>query len=79
MSEIAGDAFFLSLLYKKFSRAHNHAPYSGGVNTPPVLTPSPLCGSNYQITKSQAFETKYYGHPVVAATIPMLETHTGCH
>ena len=30
MSEIAGDAFFLSLLFKIFSREHNHAPYSGG-------------------------------------------------
>ena len=38
MSEIVGDAFFLSLLFKKISREHNHAPYSGGVNTPPVLT-----------------------------------------
>ena len=67
MSEIAGDAFFLSLLFKKFSREHNHAPYSGGVNTPSVLTPSTICGSNYQKTKSQAFETKYYGHPVTWA------------
>jgi len=64
MSEIAGDAFFFSLLFKKSSREHNHAPYSGGVNTPSVLTPSTICGSNYQKTKSQAFETKYYGHPV---------------
>ena len=39
----------------------------GSTITPPVLTPSPFCGSNYQITKSQAFETNYYGHPVVAA------------
>ena len=42
MSEIAGDAFFVSLLFKKFSREPNHAPYSGGVNTPLVLTPSTL-------------------------------------
>ena len=63
MSEIAGDAYFFSLLFLKISRENNHAPYSGGVNTPPVLTPSTICGSNYQKTKSQAFETKYYGHP----------------
>ena len=66
MSEIAGDAFFLSLLFKNISREQMHAPYSGGVNTPPVLTPSTLCGANYQKTKSQAFETKCYGHPAVA-------------
>ena len=39
MSEIAGDAFFLSLLFKKISREQMHALYSGGVNTQPVLTP----------------------------------------
>ena len=33
MSEIAGDAFFLGVLFKISSREHNHAPYSGGLNS----------------------------------------------
>ena len=39
MSEIAGDAFFWGLLFKKLSREHNHAPYSEGVNTDPYWHP----------------------------------------
>ena len=31
--------------------------------TPPVLTHQCFAARKYQITKSQAFETKYYGHP----------------
>ena len=31
--------------------------------TPPVLTHQRFAARKYQITKSQAFETKYYRHP----------------
>jgi len=63
MSEIAGDAFFLGLLFKIFSREHIHPPYSGGVHTTRTHPINALRLGKYQITKSQAFETKYYGHP----------------
>ena len=33
MSEIAGDAFFLGLLFNILSGEHNHPPYSGGLNS----------------------------------------------
>jgi len=33
MFEIAGDAFFLGLLFNFFSGEHNHPPYSGGLNS----------------------------------------------
>ena len=56
-NEIAGDAFFLGVLFKNVSGEHNHPPYSGGVNSP-VLTTSPLCCSEISNNKSQAFETK---------------------
>ena len=59
MFKIAGDAFFLGLLVKILSGKHNHQPYSGGVNS----THHRFEARKYQITKSQAFETNYYGHP----------------
>ena len=63
MSEIAGDAFFLCLLFKISSREHTHPPYSGGVNSTRTHPINALRLGKYRITKSQAFETKFYGHP----------------
>ena len=48
MSEIAGDAFFFSLFY----REHNHAPYSGGVNTPPILM-DPINALRLELSKNK--------------------------
>ena len=63
MFNIAGDAFFLGLLFKMFSGEHNHPPYSEGVNElHPYSSHHRVAARKYQTTKSHAFETNYYGH-----------------
>jgi len=62
MSEIAGDAFFLGLLFKISSREHNHPPYSGGVHTTRTH-PSTLCCSKISNNKISGIWNKILSSP----------------
>ena len=54
--------FLLGLLFNCFLGEHTYNPLLGGY-TPPVLFHHSFAVRKCQITQSQAFETKYYGHP----------------
>ena len=54
---------FLVYLKKNLYGAQSRTLFRRGTHHPYSWTPSTFCASNYQKTKSQAFETKYYGHP----------------
>ena len=62
MPEIAGD-FLLGLLFKIFLREHNYNPLKGRGTHHPYSSHNCFPVLKCQKTKSQAFETKSYGHP----------------
>jgi len=63
MSEIAGDAFFWVYIQFFLSGAQPPQLYGRGT-TQPYLPHHRFTAQKCQITKSLAFETKYYGQPV---------------